>query len=373
MKYYYTYLLLYLLSWDTALASFGNRFHILKQNLSESSKTLDTILNKPFSKKLLDLNNIKRPSKCPLKSLETKLLHQKLRLVSKALHHGKCLNNNKQILAGLEQLTSQATLTTNALTQEGYQSTVSSADSLSILTSEESTQTSTSYIDFTSDNLKAADYETVIGYLGKITEDKECLNNLKSQNFLSTLGNIATTMGQSAMLVPSASGFMFSAAGVGFGATLKVLSGLFKAKFDWKLPEERAQFQELNCSFFDLRREIEKARIFETSPKQKEEQIQQLEAELESLKQFHANLLEKQAKFQKTINKKKSDFIAYHKKTKTAENTKKINIFLKSLEEQLTQEKKIFLISFNFQLLSLRIFSKILSLLQKKIKIFITH
>ena len=74
------------------------------------------------------------------------------------------------------------------------------------------------------------------------------------------MADVATTMGQAAMM-PTPNGFLMTAGGLALGSTFRVIHGLLKSPYKWDDSSQRKQFQQLNCKFFDLRRDMENAEI----------------------------------------------------------------------------------------------------------------
>ena len=222
-----------------AIASISNLIN------SAPEKHLDFLEKEPFSSLLMD-RSYHRPSKCPLKSFNNKDLHTKLSQIAKALKYGECYDRNGEVIKGIEEIitnTNKAYQSRYSMSQTNHSSSMQTAGTTA------NPQTLNPH------------YTDILHSLGSISKDDDCITNLRKRGLIPVVADIATTIGQTAALVPSPNGFLISAGGLSLGATLKVITKLFSSPYNWKSSAERKQFQDLNCSFFDLRRDIESAEI----------------------------------------------------------------------------------------------------------------
>lgn len=324
------------------LGSTSHEFYI-PEKLIPLDLELNTLLENSNTKKILLNKDIKRPSKCPLKNLQPKILHEKLLLISKAFQYGQCLDNNNQLLQGLESIAEKAHLTIQSMnnTNQNFTplSSLSDITESTAVTTEVTETMNTSDITLSSNNVTDTEYySNVMNYLGKISQDDDCVNNLKKQGFLSVLANIVTSIGQTSLLVPSPSGFLFSAAGIGFGSTLKVIAGLFKSRFNWSSSEERTQFQELNCSFFDLRREIEKTQVFETTVQTRKEKIDAIKEQISLIEAYKNKLISEQKEANQKIILLKENYYRSQNKLESYKIFQTIETFIKKTDEELKKQ-----------------------------------
>lgn len=211
-------------------------------------KFVDVLLNDQSLKVHLIDRNQNRPAKCPLRS-ELKLwdLHKRMRSVSNALKYGECYNKNKDMIDGFESLLSERDSYLEKL-QNGPQKTgmVSTAQGVS-----------------SGGHPGSVDQKQIFNVLTTVSQDEDCMMNVKKRGLLPVVADIATNAGLMASIMPTPNGFLIGATGVAVGSALKIINGLFQSPFNWKAAEDRKQFLDMNCSFFDLRRDIDAAEITE--------------------------------------------------------------------------------------------------------------
>lgn len=207
---------------------------------------IDDLMNDEKIKIHLVDRNLNRPAKCPLRS-ELKLwdLHKRMKSVSNALKYGECYNKNKDVIDGFESLLNERDAYVSKL-QNGPQA------SSGAVSSQPGSSTTPS---------GSMDQKQIFNVLTTVSQDEDCMMNVKKRGLLPVVADIATNVGLVASIMPTPNGFLIGASGVAVGSALKVINGLFQSPFNWKSAEDRKQFLDMNCSFFDLRRDIEAAEI----------------------------------------------------------------------------------------------------------------
>lgn len=316
-------------------------FHV-SEDLMAKSDEFEKLLEHPSLKDLMRDKMIKRPDKCPIENLAVSELYEKLRLVTKAFDSGNCSSGTTgALLKGLSSITEKGaliiTLSKNPAASYATLASLSNITDLSqtsavatTATTETTTETSTS----TSSSKTSDYYSTVSSYLVGLSQNDDCVNNLKRKGFLSTLGDIITTMGQASLLVPTGSGFLYSAAGIAVGSTLKILASLFKPPFNWEIPEERAQFEGLICAFFKLRRDIENAHVLGVDKKKTLEEIAAITKQINEINTYKDRLLEEQKSRNQEILSFKENYYNSRQKLETYHLHMAIDTFINKTEEE---------------------------------------
>ena len=314
MKRFYVICFLGSAALSNLLFANGEGTFYVTEDLIPKEDELEKLLAHKSLKDLLEKKNIKRPSKCPIKNLTGSELHVKIGAISTAFKYGECLNSNEQVLQGLSNIASKTNMTLLALKGEeaSYESlselaTITDLSTTTIATPTEGGSVET--LQASAENLQDGDYyANITNYLTRLSQDPNCVTNLRKQGFLTTLGNIITTIGQTSLIVPSSSGFIYSAAGIGFGTTLKILASLFKSPFNWEDRVEREQFHALNCSFFDLRKDIEASHIFGVDFEVNQTLIDQVKKQILDLENYKSKILFEQTKTNLTILERKKHY-----------------------------------------------------------------
>lgn len=116
--------------------------------------------------------------------------------------------------------------------------------------------------DATSSALYAKNVGQILGNINLITSNNSCFYDIKSRGFLPVLADVIMSTSQLGLLIPSGTGQAVAAGGFIAGSGIKIISQLLKKKFDFRKPDERRAFIQLNCAFFDNRRVMDESGIF---------------------------------------------------------------------------------------------------------------
>ncbi len=180
-----------------------------------------------------------RPSKCPMKSNSSRDLLDKMILVRNGLANGPCKEKQQQLISGLTDISNAV-----AKSRKAFSSAPGGAPA-----QPQASVPSTS--------------QSVLNGLSELPKDAVCLQDLQNKGLVSTLADLATSIGQVSMVAPTPAGVLIGTVAITFGTTLKVIAGLLTSPFDFSIEKDRRQFVDLNCSFFDLRRQLDVVGIFE--------------------------------------------------------------------------------------------------------------
>ncbi|MFK7873510.1 MAG: hypothetical protein AB8C84_10180 [Oligoflexales bacterium] len=145
--------------------------------------------------------------------------------------------------------------------------------------------------------------------LNMLVTDEDCQQDMKQAGLLHTTANLATSVGQIALAVPSPSGLVAGAAAIGVGAGLNVLDVLFRSPFDWSNDKDRNQFIALNCNFYDVRHNLEKNGFFIPNDEGMKEDVQKLKIDLKNLDQQMKKIENNREDFHKQLLKAREDFM----------------------------------------------------------------
>lgn len=173
----------------------------------------------------------------------------------------------------------------NGCTQSGQQAIGSLNSSMANLEN-----ISNSYSNLTStDNVKsnaqmARNLNQVLGSLNIIMSNNSCFYDIRSRGALPVLGDVIMSISQLGLLVPSSTGMLVASGGYVVGSGLKIINELVKKKFNFNKPEDRKAFIQLNCAFYDNRKIMEEAGIFNPETDAYQEEL------ISSLKKERADL-----------------------------------------------------------------------------------
>lgn len=176
-----------------------------------------------------------RPVSCPLRLSNLSSLRDQVQLLTSSLGP-ECAKNG-----------TAANLNSTVANLEGITTTFNNYNS------DEKTQ-ETQY---------AKNVNQLLGGLNTLTSNTACLYDIKSRGLLPVISDVVMSVSQLGLLVPSGTGMMLAAGGYVAGSGLKIVNELIKDKFNFNKSEDRRSFIQLNCAFFDSRRTMEEAGIFD--------------------------------------------------------------------------------------------------------------
>lgn len=178
-----------------------------------------------------------RPLSCPIRFSNLTELRDKIQTLSSSLGT-ECSQSNQQALGQLR--TSVANLEGIASTFSTFQGSDERAQNLQL----------------------ARNANQVLGSLNIITSNNSCFYDIRSRGTLPVISDVIMSVSQIGLLVPTTTGTLAATGGYIAGSGMRILGELLKKKFNWNRPEERRAFLQLNCAFFDHRRVMEEAGMF---------------------------------------------------------------------------------------------------------------
>lgn len=219
-----------------------------------------------------------RPKSCPLKSQTYSDIRAKLIRLHTLLKNGQCAKQNPGIMDSMDTMLKSGML--NRVYPGGG------------LPPTPSSQTE------------------ILRVLEGITNVEECVEDIKQGGLLSELADISVTLGQLAFVVPGTpNGAIAGVLGLGLGTAIRVLQNIFKKTFDWSEPTDREQFLNLNCSFFDMRREIEATQLLLPVDPTLSGKVIYVEKALKKVSAKTVGIKNRKVDFIKAIEAKKKEYV----------------------------------------------------------------
>jgi hypothetical protein len=176
-----------------------------------------------------------RPKSCPMQSNKHKDILGKIENI-KNLFKDNCTNADP---ARLDELLSGATSIQTEIDSAGGQSS-------SIPT-----------------EVNGQAISSVVNNINGILTTGQC--KFKDGSFLENTADVITSFSQMGLLVPNSNGLVISAGGLALSSILRIMHNLFTPLFDFTKTSERQTFIKLNCSFYDIRRDIEASGFMDVS------------------------------------------------------------------------------------------------------------
>ena len=266
-----------------------------------------------------------RPSKCPLKAnLNLSGLHSRLSLIAESLKYGECYNRNKNTIDGFEKLLANRddffpayNMQQGALDPMGEQGPTNPDEGFggheinmpnhnqpNMPGPFQANEEDPGYV-------QSMQQQQIFTVLKTVAHDEACLFNVKQRGLMPVVADVATNVGQVATLMPTPNGFLLGAGGISIGSTLQIIIGLFKSPFDWREANERKQFIDLNCSFFDLRRDVEAAEIIDIRDESIDEKVVHAKAAQQKLLDYLNQIKDEQESFITQFKDIRQNHMAY--------------------------------------------------------------
>ena len=88
----------------------------------------------------------------------------------------------------------------------------------------------------------AAQNKHIFSILSAVSQDEDCMMNIKKRGLIPVAADVATNIGLVASIMPTPNGFIIGASGIAIGSALRIINGLFKSPFDWKKPTKENSF-----------------------------------------------------------------------------------------------------------------------------------
>lgn len=239
-----------------------------------------------------------RPQKCPLRSeLRQWHIYERLHLIAVALRHGKCYEQNKEQIDAMQKAVGGG-----APPVAGPAPAPAPAPAPTI----------PAVVTPTAPVFSVGYHNQVFNTINSITANSDCLLNVKDRGLLPVLADVMTSAGLMAALTPTPNGLVLGMGGLTIGSSLKVLIRLFQLPFNWQKTSDRKQFLDLNCSFFDVRRDIEAAELFDIKDEHLAEHIREVSRQSERVAGRLSEIKARYLAFTNAVSKAKSAFLRLH-------------------------------------------------------------
>ncbi|MCY4643294.1 MAG: hypothetical protein OXB88_01615 [Bacteriovoracales bacterium] len=131
------------------------------------------------------------------------------------------------------------------------------------------------------DQIKAM--SLVVDELAEIREDKACLKDTGKKKFLENLADTILTFSKWRLL--SSEGIEMSIYGAALSGLVRLINRFFKNEYNWNDHDERMLFNKFNCTFFEIRRNLDQMGIFRFGNEKTRKEEDGLNSELLSLKE----------------------------------------------------------------------------------------
>lgn len=290
------------------------------ENIISYMDSARNILTEEVKKNRINVSKF-RPRACPLISVKYEDIYKKFKGIEEGLD-ATCINSNKTAISTLDTTISDLTnLYNNYQTSRNQGMYDSSGKLLEIQKPAESAPPEewAKYNEAVAarDNairnngiqqVAVKNVSTALGSIASMASSKDCKSSFSKDKVLNMISDIIVQTSSIGLLTPSPQGYLMAAGGAAVGSMLKIINELLKPQFDWTNREGRDNFLKVNCSFFELKKEVDSVgllhvRISEHTEeiRSKKESIKKLEPVLKQLYSNQGKLAEKDKIIRKSI------------------------------------------------------------------------
>jgi len=180
--------------------------------------------------------------------------------------------------------------------------------------------------------------------ISKLAQSRDCKEGMSGSQVLTMMSDVIAQTASMGMLTPGPTGYLIAAGGMGVSSILKIISELLKSPFDWKDKDKRDSFLKLNCSFFELKKEIDsvgllhiKIQEHNAERRKKRDSIKRLKPYLYKLRENESIIAAKKRLITKALLYKRMgpDNFTLYNLLNTAEYLTKVNSMkAKGIEEK---------------------------------------
>lgn len=299
-------------------------------DISAEKQMLESALLKEF----LRTKHVPRAGSCPLRNKTPLQIVDQLKRVETGLRKGKCEEDQQASLDGIKKMAKELETiheTNQRLSRGDFNNYNGGAGTLGDLNADPNSYTAANQgvIDGTGVATQPAGAapanqqqqalqrsqillrsQHVVSNLAQMAHSSECGEELTRRGLISQVADVATNIGLLALVVPSPNGVAIGTGAIGTGAILHILVALFRSPFDWNLESHRRAFLDLNCSFFDLRRELEAGQFFEIPDNHLEARLHEGKELASQLALLLEGLQKKRDDYYKTLSSDQREFLA---------------------------------------------------------------
>ena len=240
----------------------------LKKKVGETKKFLNDMEAKfEYRKKAL------RPKSCPLESKGNENIAKALTNLKSALDK-ECSSKNQAMISSLNDSITGLNTT--------YKTEMESGKRFEGVTKEDSM--------FQAQQQKMEMVSKSLNTFSNLAEKAECKYSLRDQGALSIMSDVIQSVSGLGLLVPNEYGFVAAAGGQAVGSILKIVDIMLTSKYDWKKEEDRNTFIKYNCSFFDIKDQMDDAGIVSVRTNLHKQEIFKKTKELPKIRKLQKEL-----------------------------------------------------------------------------------
>ncbi|MBF0206374.1 MAG: hypothetical protein HQK53_05745 [Oligoflexia bacterium] len=275
-------LVLYLFGlWKHALASdasAGGVFVPAQTSITEEVLAIQRSAKEFLSNPFRD-GRKKRNSACPMMATANETLLQRLNRVYVALKDSKCANRNREAIdsfgGAIKEVDNFLIKRNDTLNVDP--SVIAASPALPAPSAE--TGVTTTINGEQNFSLTLQQTQQALNVLSNIATNEQCVYDIRERGLIPVIADMITNFSQLSMLASTPNilagqplgnpyGIMVAAGGTAVGSIMKIIHNLFKPKFNWEKFEDRKQFVDLVCSFYNTRMELENMQFFRTKTKE---------------------------------------------------------------------------------------------------------
>jgi hypothetical protein len=247
-----------------------------------------------------------RPKGCPLISTRYEDIYKKFKGIEEGLN-AACVNTNKTAISTLNQSISSLD---NMYSDYRVTSTPALYDSkgnLIVVTKPEESASPEEWAKYQEkvaerdrlvrqrgvETMAVKNVSTALGTIASMADNKDCKSSFSKDKVFNMISDIIVQTSSIGLLTPTPQGYLLAAGGAAVGSMLKIINEILKEEFDWTNRDARDSFLKVNCSFFDLKKEMDSVGLLHVRIAEHSEEIRNKRDSLKRLdpilKQLYKN------------------------------------------------------------------------------------
>lgn len=227
------------------------------------------ILTQEVKKNRINLPNF-RPKGCPLVSVQYEDIYKKFKGIEEGLN-AACVNTNKTAINTLDSSISNLTSMYSSYQVNQNQGIYDSKGNFIQISKPAESASADEWAKYNENvalrdkmirergiqQVAVKDVSTALGTIASLTENKDCKSSFSKDKVFNMISDIIVQTSSIGLLTPTPQGYLLAAGGAAVGSMLKIINEILKEQFDWTNREGRDNFLKVNCSFFDLKKEMD--------------------------------------------------------------------------------------------------------------------
>lgn len=177
--------------------------------------------------------------------------------------------------------------------------------------------------------------------LVQLKDRDECTDDFKKKSFLGRLADTVAGVSSLGILSSHEDSLWYVLGGMGVSSILRLIDRFFINKYEWSNYQDRMVYNNLSCSFYDIRLQLEQLNLFKVATPSHLEEKERLENELNQWIEEQKSLKQKITAWDQQIASKRQEFFTEKIDFQEKNIYEKIEKFSQELESTKGEEHEI--------------------------------